>query len=311
MSLIRAFSAETLCVTLDAQRATMVGEMALSIVSRINCPVCDALCIEQEIICWRCGTPLQMPAEEPSQEAESDNGAGQRDTGLIDFGGAASKEEPAGPRMAMTLTGERVELPGSASAVLEEEKTQRVAASIGDSIIEAGPKVQLMRLTFCKNCAYQNDENATECQKCKQPLEVVEADSIPEIVPVPRTLAFDALGSVWCALGFAAIYCGQFLIKTDPQHPGTTWADYFWTGIVACAPGILIFMRHYFCKLLFWVMTLGSILVWSVLGFIWLFIGLRVSPNGAVGLTWLALLSGLSIFSYFVVRQNDEFDYGQ
>jgi hypothetical protein len=29
-----------------------------------------------------------------------------------------------------------------------------------------------------------------------------------------------------------------------------------------------------------------------------------------VGLTWLAILSALSVFSFFTVRVNDAFDYG-
>ncbi|HET7854466.1 MAG TPA: hypothetical protein VFM04_08415, partial [Candidatus Methylomirabilis sp.] len=75
------------------------------------------------------------------------------------------------------------------------------------------------------------------------------------------------------------------------------------------APGILIFMRHVFCKVLFWVMTLGSILVWAVIGFIWYFVGIYISDNTQVGLIWLAVLSGLSFVSWLTVRLNDEFDF--
>lgn len=173
----------------------------------------------------------------------------------------------------------------------------------------AQPAQEVMVLTFCKACGFQNAEGARECAKCGKPLEVVSASAAPVMEALPRAWGFDLLGVAWIALGFAAVYCGQFLVKTDPNHPGVTWADYFWTGVVVCAPGILIFMRHVFCKVLFWAMTLGSIMVWSVIGFIWLFVGLRVSDNGQIGLVWLALLSGLSVVSYATVRMNDAFDF--
>jgi hypothetical protein len=47
-----------------------------------------------------------------------------------------------------------------------------------------------------------------------------------------------------------------------------------------------------------------------VIGFIWILGHLRVSDNGQVGLAWLGALSLLSAFSYFVVRQNEEFEFG-
>lgn len=283
------------------------GEEAVSAINRINCPTCDASCIEQETICWQCGKPLSAPPPGPAlPEASPAEGVQAPGAGFIQFGEGTSEESEAHRRRATLLTQETVKISEAAAS----DRQPEAAATIGDITISAGPKIHLMRLTFCKGCGQQNDEEAVECRKCGAPLEVIEADRVPDIVPVPRTVAFDVLGGVWCALGLAAIYCGQFLVKADPQHPGTTWADYFWTGMVACAPGILIFMRHYFCKFLFWVMTLVSLLVWSVLGFFWLFIGLHISENGKVGLTWLALLSGLSVFSYYVVRQNDEFDFG-
>ena len=116
--------------------------------------------------------------------------------------------------------------------------------------------------------------------------------------------------SAMIILGVIAVYAGQFLIKADSNQKGIAIADYLWTGFVVCAPGILIFLRHFFCKLLFWVLTLGSALVWSVIGFIWIIGKLAVSDNNQVTLIWLSVLSGLSLVSWYVVRSNDTFDAG-
>lgn len=232
----------------------------------------------------------------------------------------SSQDNPSSPKMAKTLTGEWIEIkePVSGPSPILRASTQtsdgaadRVpAAQIGDAQIEANPEEKVLRLTFCKNCGHQNDEEAVECRKCKKPLEVVAASSVKEIEAPPRTWGFDILGLAWIVLGFSAVYCGQFLLKTDVSRMGYTWADYFWTGLVVCVPGIFIFMRHYFCKLLFWVMTFGSVLVWSVIGVIWILGHLRVSENDQVALIWLAMLSGLSLISWLTVRLNDEFDFG-
>lgn len=232
----------------------------------------------------------------------------------------SSHDNPSSPRMAKTLTGEWVEIEDPspepspilrASAQTSDTASDRpLAAQIGGSQIEAVPTEKVLRLTFCKNCGHQNDEEAVECRKCKKPLEVVAAGTVKEIEKPPRTWGFDILGLAWIVLGFSAVYCGQFLLKTDVNRTGYTWADYFWTGMVVCVPGIFIFMRHYFCKLLFWVMTFGSVLVWSVIGVVWILGHLRVSDNDQVALIWLAMLSGLSLISWITVRLNDEFDFG-
>lgn len=248
-----------------------------------------------ETVCWKCGSSLKPRPEksEPAPEATERT--------LIHFEGTAAPD-PA-TRTATTLTGEVVEVPTSPA----QEPTQLIAATIGEAQIEA-PTEQVMYLTFCKVCGLQNEEGAMECRKCKTPLEVVALGSVPEVEPLPRNWSFDVLGVVWIVLGLAAIYCGWFLVKADPSHPGATWSDYFWTGAVACAPGILIFLRHPFCRLMFWTMTLVSVLVWLVLGIVWILGHLQVSDNGQIGLSWLAVLSGLAIFSFFIVRQNDAFD---
>ena len=92
---------------------------------------------------------------------------------------------------------------------------------------ESAPIV--MRLTFCKACGQQNDEEATECRKCGKPLEVVPLGSVPEVKPPPRSWGFDVLGSVWIVLGLAALFAGEFLIKTDPKQSYASIGDYMWT----------------------------------------------------------------------------------
>jgi hypothetical protein len=232
----------------------------------------------------------------------------------------SSDDNPPSPKMVKTLTGEWVEIEepfSEPSPILRASNLtsgatsdRNLAAQIGGAKIEANPDEKVLRLTFCKNCGHQNDEEAIECRKCKKPLEVVAAGSVKEIAALPRAWGFDILGLAWIILGFSAVYCGQFLLKTDVNRMGYTWADYFWTGLVVCVPGIFIFMRHYFCKLLFWVMTFGSILVWSVIGVVWILGHFYVSDNDQVALIWLAMLSVLSLISWFTVRQNDAFDFG-
>jgi len=280
---------------MDKSAASTSGD---AFVRRIQCQACGAQCVQGEQTCWQCGAPLTTPAppvEPPASAPE--------------FIQLDAKPAPVQHR---TLTGEIVEEVPSVAPGTPKQVTQPpgpladVQSSPGEPPVHTE---EVMVLTFCKLCGFQNAEGARECAKCGRLLEVVSVQSVREVAPLPRVWGFDVLGLAWIALGFAAVYCGQFLIKTDPNHPGTTWADYFWTGVVVCAPGILIFMRHVFCKILFWAMTLGSIMVWSVIGFIWLFVGLRVSDNGQVGLIWLALLSGLSVVSYATVRMNDAFDF--
>ncbi len=272
---------------------------------RRACPSCSADCLGAEQTCWQCGGRLDGP-DKPELQPNAD--APNQFDELINFSDLA----PAPPapvvesrtkRLMRTLTGETIEIEAP------EEQGQIIAAEIGKSTLSTTLTGPVMRLTFCKSCGQQNDENAVDCRKCKTTLEVVEADSVPEIQKLPRYWPFDLLGSVWILLGFAAIYCGRFLVKATDEAD-TTLSDYFWTGVVACAPGIFIVLRHYFCKPLFWTMTLGSALVWSVIIFIWAIGHLHVSDNGQVGLMWLASLSVLSLVSYFTVRQNDAFDAG-
>lgn len=167
---------------------------------------------------------------------------------------------------------------------------------------------QLMRLTYCKHCGHQNQEGATECARCHTPLEVVEAGAVAAIAPLPRTWGFDLLGVAWLVLGFAAVYCGRFMLKADSTRTTVYWTDYLWTGAVVCIPGVLVFTRHYFCKPLFWVMSLLTLFIWLVVGFVWLYVGLHVTDDGSVGFAWLGVLTGLTWISYLTVRANDEFD---
>jgi hypothetical protein len=212
-------------------------------------------------------------------------------------------------RLATTLTGEVVEIPDfsvMSQHILPDAPSSKAPTAAPPA---SEPDKPVMRITFCKTCGIQNEETATECRKCRQPLEII-TEPLPDIKPIGRSWGFDLLGVAWIALGLAAAYCGRFIVKADPAHPGITWADYFWTGVVVCAPGVLIFMRHYFCRFMFWAMTFASMLIWAVIGFIWLYIGLHVTDNGRVGLLWFAALSGLSFISYLTVRLNDEFDVG-
>ncbi|MEP6755085.1 MAG: zinc ribbon domain-containing protein, partial [Chthonomonadales bacterium] len=196
------------------------------------------------------------------------------------------------------------------STGIETLNPSRITAQIGETKILATPKEEVMILSYCKQCGHQNPEGLKECEKCGVTLDIVAINSVKDIEQLPRAWGFDVMGIIWIILGFAAVYAGQFLIKYDPAHPGNTAADYLWTGFVVCGPGIFIFMRHYFCKLLFWVLTLASAMVWSVIGFIWIIGKLAVSDNMQVTLIWLAIFSGLSLFSWYTVRSNDAFDAG-
>lgn len=267
-------------------------------VPRKVCPKCAAECLEGETLCWRCGSPL----------ADDENPGT-----LIDFSSsvshAVSPPAPTPPPVVqrMTLTGEVVDVPDFSAAPSKPVAPPAPPAPAPTASADAGEPV--FRMTYCRTCGIQNEEGAVECRKCKQPLPVLSGPP-PDLVPLRRSWGFDLLGLAWIVLGFSAVYCGRFLIKADPQHLGITWSDYFWTGIVVCAPGVMVFLRHYFCRFLFWLMTFGSIMVWSVIGFLWLYVGLHITENGRVGLMWLAALSLLSVMSYLTVRLNDEFDFG-
>jgi hypothetical protein len=249
------------------------------------------------VSCWQCGARLS--SEPPTPEPVDQN---------IDF--SASVVQPTAPpkkrRKLFTLTGEEVEV--EETVVETPSKAEfGVAARIGQQELLQDPSRKVIRLTFCKNCGLENEEGSVECRQCKQELEVVAQLPGPVVMP-PRAWGFDVLGVVWIALGVWAVLAGQFLIKANTQHKGITLEDYLWTGAVVAAPGVLIFMRHFFCKLLFYVMTLLSIMVWSVLGLIWIIGRLTVTDNQQVGLQWLAGLSALSFISWIIVRTNDAFD---
>jgi len=274
--------------------------------------------MEQEVNCWRCGLLLRPKPAPPAPAGESQPPPPIQIEETFSSGGPPV--ESAAPAAAAevrrtitrtTLTGEVVEVEEPAPPILSLERADGAPASAIDPVdIPSTPEEEVMVLTFCKGCGQQNEEGVRKCRKCGAMLEVVAVSALRDIAPLPRQWGFDVLGIAWIVLGFAAVYCGQFLVKADPEHPGITWADYFWTGIVVCAPGILIFLRHYFCKILFYVMTLGSLLVWAVIAFLWLYVGLTLSENAEMGLSWFALLSVLSAISYFTVRSNDAFDFG-
>ncbi len=321
--------------------------VALSTVSRIICPSCGAQCIEREFNCWQCGSLLNPPAPSPEstdpQTTESEaevpvpspekRSFWQRKKAapppriltsdeLIKFDGLTSADLPPQPeiepepapeikplpetRTATTLTGEVVELPVERTA--QAGNGSGTAAAIGSAQIAANPQKPLFIQSFCNNCGYQNEEDVRECAKCKSMLLVLE-EPLADIEPLPRAWGFDVLGAAWIVLGIAAIFCGRFLLRANPEQHGASIADYFWTGVVACAPGMMIFIRHMFCKLMFWVMTLASIMVWAVIGTVWILGYLQVSDNAEVGLVWLAVLSSLSFISFVTVRLNDAFDY--
>lgn len=325
--------------------AGAAGEAAA--VARIACRACGEVSLAREPACWKCGAPLHAPAPKPLGNDDIDfavhdapkgapaaSAARPPRTPRITLTGEVVEEpdfsaptvpEPARravsavacphppaqapsadrTRTATTLTGEVVDMPDFSTP-----RDEPAPAPEPEPAPASGPgEGAVMRITFCKTCGIQNDETATACRKCRQPLEII-TEPLPDIKPLRRSLGFDLLGISWIALGVAAVYCGRFVAKADPNRVGMTWADYFWTGLVVCAPGVLVFMRHWFCKVMFWAMMFASGLIWAVIGFIWLYIGLSVSDNGRVGLMWFAALSVLSFISYVTVRLNDEFDIG-
>ncbi len=313
-------------------------------VERVACPECGASLLAGEPLCWKCGAATTQRTDTATPELiDFSEGTGAqtvaphrtappRPTRTLagdevdesDFSAPAYQPqapnppramEPEAPdraptRMATTLTGEVVEIPDFAAQAAQDRSDKQPEQPSPSAPPESeAPAAPVMRITFCKTCGIQNEETATVCRKCRQPLEVI-AEPLPDIKPLRRSWGFDVLGVAWIALGMTAAYCGQFIIKADPAHPGISWGDYIWTGVVVCAPGVLIFMRHWFSRLMFWAMTFASAMIWAVIGFIWLYIGLHVSDNGRVGLMWFAALSGLSLISFITVRLNDEFDAG-
>lgn len=270
----------------------------------IQCPQCGAANPEDGIVCWKCSALIeQAESTETTQTQPQDT--------LRDFTAEIVLPRPPEPRrgfkrLLVTLTGEQVEAPEPAEA--SEQPAAQLPLTLGDAAPPEAVPPGMMRLLYCKHCGLQNDEAAVECRRCRRPLEVVEAGSVGDITPLRRAWGFDLLGLAWVVLGVSAIVAGRFLIKASPAHAGVTWSDYFWTGVVACAPGVLIFMRHFFCRVLFWVMTLASALIWSLLGAMWILGYLHVTDNGQIGLIWLGALSGLGAISWFVVRVNDAFD---
>ncbi len=285
---------------------------------RIECPKCKALCLVKEKNCWQCHSPLHAKPEEADTAKKGFNDV-EIKPGLIRFGDDPEPEpEPVceappptpapGKRFRVTMTGETIEedIPGSELHPSHIVETI-VAGKIGDTEIVAELGAEVMVLSFCKHCGHSNPEGLRDCEKCGRKLDVVAAGSVGDIEPLPRAWSYDVLGLCWIILGFSAVYAGQFLL-TPSKSNKVSISDYLWTGFVVLAPGVLIFMRHYFVKPMFWVMTLGSAMVWSVIGFLWWMGKLYVSDNMQVTLTWLALLSGLSLVSWFIVRTNDAFD---
>ncbi len=285
---------------------------------RIECPQCKALCLAKESNCWQCHSPLHITPEEADTANKGFNDV-EIKPGLIRFGDDPEPEvapvyeppEPTpapGKRIRVTMSGETIEedIPDSELTSSAGVETI-VAGKIGNTEIHAELGAEIMVLSFCKHCGHSNPEGLKECEKCGRKLDIVAAGSVGEIEPLPRAWSYDVLGLCWIVLGFSAVYAGQFLLKPNTANK-VSISDYLWTGFVVLAPGVLIFMRHYFVKVLFWVMTLGSALVWGVIGFLWWLGKLYVSDNMQVTLIWLAVLSGLSLVSWIIVRVNDAFD---
>lgn len=303
--------------------------------------------MEREVNCWQCGSmlngtvrertpkpaagdnnppagrravwPWRKPPVKPAQPLSSDE--------LIQFEEGVA--EPVSPeelpsatfevhdqpatRTVTTLTGEVVEVPIDVPAAIQVSPTAPdlngpPAAQVGGTAIGATDEPPLYVQSFCKNCGFQNDEDKRECARCRLPLEML-TEPVPDLQDLPRAWGYDVLGAAWIVLGIAAIVAGRFLLKSDLKQAGAGIVDYLSTGVVACLPGVLVILRHNFCKILFWAMTWASVLVWVVIGFIWLYVGKHWSDNETVGLIWLALLSGLSAASWAVVRLNDAFDF--
>lgn len=294
--------------------------------------------MEQETTCYQCGSLLKPPLPPPpkeevhpaepsaapsapplarmfkrkSKEPEKKSvslddvlklddlyASPKSDAETRDVADTVSESADSAPKIKtmVTMTGE----------VVEVEDAHVPAATIADAEIEARDEAPVFIQTYCSHCGYQNEEGVRECKKCGSKLAVLNQPP-GEIAPLRRSWGFDVLGAAWIFLGLSAIYSGIFLIRVDHKS-GITLSDYFWTLIVAAAPGILIFMRHVFCKILFWVMSFVSLFIWLIIGFIWQYIGLRLSSNGQIGLTWFAMFSALSFVSWITVRMNDEFDY--
>ncbi len=232
-----------------------------------------------ENVCWQCGRSLSPPPQRDVSMKE--NTYISFDSDLVDT-------------QAITDTTEFV----------QSSETTSYKQGSAQSIESTEP---VMRLTFCKYCGYQNLEGDTECRKCHKELEWVSAKTQTIVEPIKRFWGIDVLGSIWIILGFAAVYSRIFLIHTSPGQPAEL-SDYLWTGVIVCIPGALIFARHYFSRFLFWVMSLVSLFVWFVIFIVWIMGHLFVSLNLQVGLIWLSIFSILTIFSFYVVRENDEFN---
>ena len=259
----------------------------LPALKRIQCRHCRTDCLQQETLCWQCGARLHPLSIEVDG---------------ITFDDFTGNLSPTAPRAKEKTSHSNL------VSVARQKRPPMTATKRGGTTLVMQAPSPVMRLSFCKTCGQQNDEEAHECRKCHTPLEIVPVGSVKEIQPLPRAWGFDLLGLAWLLLGFLAVYGNQFLIKSNGHLAGATWTDYLWSGIVVCAPGLFIFMRHYFCKALFGVMSLVSQLVWSVIGVLWMSGHLYVSENGQVGLMWLAMLSGLVMVSHYTVCQNDAFD---
>ncbi len=244
-----------------------------------NCSYCGAICWETETKCWQCGRSLSPPPQQ--DESKKENTYITFDSDLIDAQEVKDTTEFVQP---------------SESAPVKRDSSQSIE-----------PTEQVMRLTFCKYCGYQNQEGDVECRKCHKELEWVSAKTQMIVEPVKRFWGFDVLGAIWVILGFAAVYSRIFLIHTSPGQPAEP-SDYLWTGFIVCIPGALIFVRHYFSRFLFWAMSLISLFVWFVIFAVWITGHLFVSLNLQVGLIWLAIFSILTLFSFYVVRMNDEFN---
>jgi hypothetical protein len=330
----------------------------LATVGRIECPKCNALCIDGEANCWQCHAllkpttpapatvPAPIPAPDDSAVVKSNGkapatlfgislpGKPKKPEQLADPGPLIQYDEehlasapkvtiPAeetltaadgasgGKRVRVSLTGEIIEddAPESPDGATASNSPASIAAKIGADDIVDLPSEEVMVLTFCKQCGYQNVEGVKECAQCGKQLDIIAVSEFREIEALPRAWGFDVLGAVWVILGVAAIFAGQFLVKTDASRAHASIADYLWTGVVAIAPGVLVFMRHHFCRALFWVMTLASFMIWSVIFIVWITGHLHVSDKGQVGLSWIFALSMLSGISFFLVRTNDAFDY--
>jgi ribosomal protein L40E len=302
------------------------GILKLSAQNHKICPLCGSKCDTKERICWKCGSSLegQPVLKNKSEDKSSIN------TSLIHFEEenaeiisiTPTQEEDSGiaplptgdfsydPHSQLKLEKEAKPLPASkiSSANTPERAAPKIVAEIGGEAIKARDSQPLMRLTFCKHCGFQNEEGDAECRKCSKPLEIVPIGSIEEKIKPSRNWFIDLLAAIWIIVGVSAVLSRIFLIKTNTGNASITLSDFMWTGIVASIPGILVFLRHFFCRLLFWTMSIVALLVWSVVFILWFTGHLLLSDNGRIGLGWIAVTTALTLISYFVVRQNDAFD---